>query len=232
MKKIVMPVVLSAVVAVMSSLNAQTLTNPSFELPVNSANASGVAPASFTTTTNGGYFESHGTGVFTGTFGALVPEDGSQFLQLSGAGSSVYQDLGVLDANSTYTLTIAIGKENYSGSIPESLVSLLNGTDLSGTTLGSYDTTAFTFNSDPNGVTQFSDVSFTFTTGASVSGDLTFAIQTITDPYGGNPPGTSAIAFDNVRLTESSTPEPSTWALMLCGLGSFLAFQRLRRQNV
>jgi hypothetical protein len=117
-----------------------------------------------------------------------------------------------LQPDTTYTLTVAIGSRadriNSSG-----IISLLNGTDNTGTVLA-------TGGGFPGTQNTWQNYSITFTTGASVSGDLTVELSTVGA-------GTIQADFDNVRLATAQvfktptlgTPKFSEGNLMLTGTG-------------
>jgi len=112
----------------------------------------------------------------------------------------VYQDVsanglgnGPLQPNTTYSLLVSVGIGRYSAVVNNAYISLINGTNSSGTVLAT--TTVSTLGMGPY-MGKFRDLLLTFTTGPSVSGDLTIAIGT-THGY----PSTGFIAVDNVRLT-------------------------------
>lgn len=120
-----------------------------------------------------------------------VPADQNQYCYVNMFNPSVtggiYQDVGALQPNTTYTLKVAIGSRHDRANSP-GIISLLNGADNTGAVLVSGGGL-------PSMQNRWQDYSTTFTTGASVSGDLTIALSVL-----GN--GTTIQAdFDNVRLT-------------------------------
>jgi hypothetical protein len=119
-----------------------------------------------------------------------APAAGNQYCYINMFNSSVtggiYQDVGALQPNTTYTLTVAIGSRADRINSP-GIISLLNGTDNTGTVFA-------TGGGLPGTQNTWQDYSITFTTGASVSGDLTVELSVV----GG---GTIQADFDNVRLT-------------------------------
>ncbi len=145
--------------------------------------------------------------------------DANQYLYINMFNPSVtggiFQDIGLLQPNTDYTLTVAIGSRN--DRINSSgIISLLNGTDNTGSLLATGGGLPVTQNT-------WEDYSINFTTGNTVSGDLTIGLSVL-----GN--GTTIQAdFDNVRLTASPVPEPGTCALVAAGFG--LMVVGLRRKS-
>jgi hypothetical protein len=143
--------------------------------------------------------------------------EGKQFAFLNGgAANVVYQDVGDLSANTVYTLTIALGSrlDQANGSI---YLGFQNG-------INNIDGTLLSLSSPLQSPTAFSgtfrDVTFSFTTPSSVSGDLTIFIQNVDD---------TPNVIDNVRLTAVAVPEPASLALLLGGGGLLLWRSRCRR---
>ncbi len=158
------------------------------------------------------------------TFPSPLPgtADGHYYGNLSGYGpdtpAHLWQDVGALVPDTTYTLTIAIGGGRYDWSIPAGHISLINGTDQTGTVLATADETSLNYGPYPN---TFRDLSATFTTGAGVSGDLTILITTVGGYSGINP-----MRFDNVRLVAEAVPEPTTLGLAGIAIGGLLSARR------
>jgi hypothetical protein len=150
-----------------------------------------------------------------------TPGDGSQFLYINdNAGTAtdgIYQDVGTLLADTTYTLTVAIGsRADWSpGPNGQGTISLLNGNDQTGTLLAS------TTSDVVSQTGTFSDFTITYTTAGSVSGDLIVDLSVV-----GNPSAFSQGNFDNVRLEASAVPEPGTLALVGGGLALLPVLRR------
>jgi hypothetical protein len=136
--------------------------------------------------------------------------------------TGLYQDLGALQANTTYKLTVAIGSRIDIQTLP-GIISLLNGTDNTGMVLASTNGVPATQNT-------WQDYSVSVTTGASVSGDITVELWV-------DPTLTARVAngvnnvqgdFDKVRLTATPIvfnapilrpPRVSGRNLILIGIG-------------
>ena len=187
--------ILSSTGVVISAANIVTVNNFSFENGYTPAFGNGGIPLQWTSY-NGDW---SGVGSSISQFSPAIVPDGTQYYAVntgpghSGA-SGAYQDVGALQSNTTYTLTVAIGRGDNNGVPPNGLgdwspgiISLLNGTDDTGTVLAStigYPATPGTWQ----------DYTATFTTGPTVSGDLVIEL-------GVDPASTYQSLFDNVRLT-------------------------------
>jgi alpha-L-rhamnosidase len=145
-----------------------------------------------------------------------APAAGNQYCYVNMFNPSVtggiFQDTGALQPNTTYGLTVAIGSRADRVNSP-GIISLINGTDNTDAVLASGGGLPATQNT-------WQDYSVAFTTGASVSGDLTIELSVL-----GN--GTTIQAdFDNVQLSEAplvvpsfSAPKVSGGNLILTGNG-------------
>jgi hypothetical protein len=143
------------------------------------------------------------------------------FLNLSGSQTGTItsaSSLGNILANTTYTLTVAVGNnaqadDMNNGSPGNVFLSLLgNGTAV--------NTTFIADGTVPD--SSFEDESVSFTTGASggVIGEA-LTIQLAAENSGDGV--ADAADLDNVRLTDVTTaPEPSTWALFAAGFAGLV----------
>jgi hypothetical protein len=200
---------------------AGTVYNPSFEFDV----ALGVGQVVATVPTSWTAFneaadidigsENAGGTDYTVNNPLAAPADAKQYCYINMFNPSVtggiYQDVGALQPNTPYTLTVAIGSRADRINSP-GIISLINGTDNTGTVLASGGGLPATQNT-------WQDYTVTFTTGPSVSGDLTIALSVLGD-------GTLIQAdFDNVRLRTTpvaptlGTPTVSSGKLILTGTG-------------
>jgi hypothetical protein len=147
-----------------------------------------------------------------------APAAGNQYCYINMFNPSVtggiYQDVGALQPNTSYTLTVAIGSRADRINSP-GIISLINGSSSTGIVLA-------TTNGLPAKQNSWQDYSVTFTSGDSTSGDLTIELSVL-----GN--GTTIQAdFDNVQLTATpvvlkaptlGTPEVLGGNLIVKGIG-------------
>ena len=150
----------------------------------------------------------------TGNTQDIPGADGNQGIWIN-SGGYCYQDVGALAANTTYTLTVAVGNRA-SKSYDTSLIQLAFYQDsYGGTLLGSSGSLGGTASAGGNHV----DVAYQFVTGASVSGNLVIALEQT---------GASQANVDNVRL--EAIPEPATLGLVgIFGVGLMVARRRMKR---
>lgn len=222
--------------AVITAQGASVLiNNHSFETPtlsdvanVNSGAGTGVFNGWNFVTQAGASFEDFGIenpggGAYTGAGGNGTPSgaDGINVAYLnqdnSGLFTGIFQNVGSLQANTEYTMTIAIGQrlDRVNGSVEFGLYNATTGaTDIwaTGTALSTATNVSTTAGS-------FQDFSVTFTTGATVSNDLYVAAR-----FTETSANLIQASLDNVRL--NAIPEPS--AAILGGLG-VLGLLRRRR---
>ncbi|HSY18297.1 MAG TPA: fibronectin type III domain-containing protein [Candidatus Acidoferrales bacterium] len=179
---------------------AGIISNPSFEFDATAPGTTVPAlPAGWTAFNPGGAggigSQNAGGVDFTVNNPLAAPAAGNQYCYINmfnaGVTGGIYQDVGPLQSNTIYSLTVAIGsradRNNSSG-----IISLINGTNNAGTVLASGGGLPATQNTWQN-------YTVTFTTGASVSGDLTLMLSAIGS-------GTIQADFDNVRLTVTPIP--------------------------
>jgi hypothetical protein len=130
--------------------------------------------------------------------------------------SSLYQDVGALVPNTTYSLTVYTGFSNAYSSGEFGVLQLVNGTSDTGTVLNS-----LTYTPSTVWPYAFENVNLTYTTGSTVSGDLTLVLG-VAAPAGGD-----FIGFNNVQLTATPVPAPATIGLFaLGGIGLLLIGRR------
>ena len=186
---------ISCPVATSATIN---INNPSFENDVLPDGAQTINPTPIS-----------GWNAYGGAFGIINPKD-TDFASASGdtvplpapadghqcayanGGSGLYQDVGPLQALTTYTLTVAVGARNsVSWGEGSGNIQLIHGTNTTGTVL------ATTSVSNTGLAGAFKDFAAIFTTPATVSGDLTVAMNTTTAVQ---------ICYDNVQLVASVAP--------------------------
>ena len=192
--------VTSSIATVISSTNIVTVNNFSFEAGTHAGSGGQTIPQAwldfnnrnFSTVANNSY----------SVVGPLAPPaDGNNFFAINEGPSDptggIYQDLGPLQANTTYTLTVAIGRRmdfpNPPGTLGSpGIISLINGTNQNGIVLA-------TTNGIPTAADSWQDYSVTFISGPAVSGDLIVDLSVAgASTYQAN--------FDNVRLTKTPAP--------------------------
>jgi hypothetical protein len=177
------------------------MTNPSFE--VNAASGPGQlvpsVPTGWTSFNEAGRSDigsqwagdNSGNYDYTANTPLAVPAADNQYCYVNMFNPTViggiYQDVGALQPNTTYTLTVAIGSRNDRINSP-GIISLINGINNTGTVLTST-------NGLPSLQNTWQNYSASYTTGNSVNGDLTVVLSVL-----GNS-STIQADFDNVRLT-------------------------------
>jgi hypothetical protein len=199
--------VTSSIASVVSAPNIVTVNNYGFQTQILSPGQTigGAAPTNWTqfnVGSGGSYFigltyASGPANDFTDPLTA--PANGNNYLfvnRFNGNGTQVagvYQDVGALQPNTTYTLTVAIGQRGDAGpngSWSPGIISLVNGVDDTGTVLATGGGLPATANTWQN-------YTITYTTGASVSGDLTVELSVLDAP-------SIQADFNNVELTKAS----------------------------
>jgi hypothetical protein len=128
----------------------------------------------------------------------VAPANGNQYCYVNlynnpNPSTGIYQDVGALQPNTDYTLTVAIGNRADRQELP-GIISLINGVNNTGTVLASDYGVPATQNT-------WQDFATGFTTGASVSGDLTIELSVDPTVTGDGNGGSVQAAFDNVQLT-------------------------------
>ena len=209
---------MSSTGVVISAANIVTVNNFSFENGSTVAFGNGSIPVQWTS------FNGDWAGVSSGAsqFSPAIVPDGTQYYAVNtGPGhsgpSGIYQDVGALQPNTTYTLTVAIGRGDNNGVVggngswSPGIISLLNGTDDSGTVLAT--TTGY-----PTTPGTWQDYTATFTTGSSVSGDLVIEL-------GVPPAATYQSLFDNVRLTTGAATATLTQTILPAHTETFVGDQ-------
>jgi hypothetical protein len=180
--------IVSSTAVVIGSTNIVTVQNFSFENGSTSGPGGGTLPVSWSQAGSVNW-----CAVSSGTY-STIP-DGTDFFAVnegpSDSTGGIYQDVGALLPNTTYTLTVAIGHHPSFQNSP-GIISLINGVNNTGTVLAST-------NGIPDASGAWQDYTVTFITGSSVSGDLTIALTVA-------PASTYQANFDNVRLTKAPAP--------------------------
>ncbi|HSY20300.1 MAG TPA: immunoglobulin domain-containing protein [Candidatus Acidoferrales bacterium] len=191
--------VTSAVAQVVSSTNIVTVNNFSFEAGT-TGSGNIVIPTSWVPFNNNN-FSVVANNSYSVVNPLAAPADGNNFYAINeGPGDptgGLYQDVGPLLANTTYTLTVAIGRRQDFPNPPGTLgspgiIALINGTNNTGTVL-------VTTNGIPATADTWQDYTVTYITGDTVSGDLIVALSVA----GAN---TFQANFDNVRLAKAPAP--------------------------
>lgn len=155
---------------------------------------------------------------------------------VNGGQNLIYQDLGPVSANTTYTLTVGVGSPGSgygSGAADAALIALVNGTVDTSTATAALPTI------DPaNELTVTTGTSLgamqaetvTLATGATVSGDLTVLLENVTPQFSsGTTVQESQISFGNVQVNASPVPEPTPLALLAVAAGALCLLHRRRR---
>jgi hypothetical protein len=157
-------------------------------------------------------------GNYTGSEPSSRATDGTQIGFANDPGTGLYQDLGAIQPNTDYHVTVALGSPNAYPT--DATAALLNGTNNTGTYLGSVTNPA-------NNSNVLTDFSFDVTTSPTAAGDLTiFLSNSSLTESSATGDGVQA-NFDNVRITATSVPEPASLAFMAVGGLALLARRRL-----
>jgi len=197
-----------------------TVQNFSFETPVQAPESYAPSMTGTSWGQGGGSagvqffpFGSQGFNQTSATSPLPAPGAGLQAVYVNDAGNYIYQNVGSLTPNTTYTLTVAAGNQSGFGPGSVGYIALVanayNGTILAQSTVSGQPTSSF------------ADFTTSFSTGSAASDDL-YIVLGITS---GN-----QIDFDNVRLDASaaSVPEPASMLLLGAGLLGLGAARRRR----
>ncbi len=206
-----------------ASATAITVLNPDFSSPTTSTwvfGGTAVPAADSAVTTDWGidgyagvtshFYSQDPTGQIpnlVGTQAGVVDTAGDNTtLTTQPDNSSLYQDVGALQPNTTYSLTVYTGFSNGYITGEFGVLELVNGTSDAGSVLNSVTYTPSTAWPYP-----FEDVSLSYSTGSAVSGDLTLVLG-VAAPAGGD-----QIGFNNVQLTATPVPEPAALGTLAAG---------------
>lgn len=142
-------------------------------------------------------------------------------------GADLYQDVGALRPNTTYSLTVSTGFNNSYSTGEYGVLELVNGTSDSGIVLNSVTYTPL----DMSWPWSFEDINLSYATGSTVQGDLTLVLGT-----GAPQTGVHDVGFNNVRLTATAMPGlaagvPEPMTLGLFGVGGTLGLLLLKRRK-
>ncbi len=200
-----------AAATTMISQAAISITNHSFEDDVLADGAAATTGTTGWVNNGSGHFNPQDAQIFGTTGSGLIPGgDGSQVAFINFG--PFYQNIGTIEANSIYELTVAIGaRRDLSWA---NLTVALRASSETGTVLASQ---VYVHADAPVG--SFTDVSFSFDSNdfaGEVGNDLFVTFSAAPQPL-----------IDNVRVTETLVPEPSTTALL--GLGGLALILRRRK---
>lgn len=200
--QIIKPCLLAALIG--AGLSAQVangtpVTVPDFSFENTAITPGGTTAApnvgtNWTASGNGGVYleDINGTNDFTGTT-LPAPADGTNYVveNINGHTARCWQDIGPLQSNTVYTLTVAVGN-TLTNNTGVGAIALVNGISPFSPVLGS--TTVDSSSVTPGA---FNDYTLVYTNGYQASGNLTILLRGDT--------GTQ-ILFDNVRLDATNTP--------------------------
>ena len=177
---------------------AAPITVPDFSFEDSVVTPGGTAGLSTNWSSAGGsYVQNITNSLFTSST-LPAPADGTNFLveQMSGSSSYVWQDLGPLQSNMTYTLTVAVGQFQDGSAAGQGSIALVNGANPFGTILAAtpVDAALVATNSFTNRVVVFS-------TSYNASGELTGLLE-----------GTNVglLPLDNLQLDATPLPQAAT----------------------
>ncbi|HEX7654043.1 MAG TPA: hypothetical protein VF607_11085, partial [Verrucomicrobiae bacterium] len=190
--------VTSAVAQVVAATNIVTVRNFSFEDGTQTGSGGKTIPVQWSDFSNNNFSAVDGAN-FSVVNPLAPPADGNNFFAINEGPADptggIYQDVGALQPNTIYTLTVAIGRRADvspgTGDWSPGILSLRNGTDNTGTLLA-------TVTGHPDNQDSWQDYSVSFTN-VSTTGHLT-----VTLAVAGS--GTFQGLFDNVRVTTAPAP--------------------------
>ncbi len=150
--------------------------------------------------------------------GAVNGNNANTTLSSEPYNSDFYQNVGALQANTAYSLTVYTGYYNTDEAGVFGVLQLVNGTSDTGSVLNSVTYTPSTVWPYP-----FEDVNLSYTTGSAVSGDLTLVLG-VAAPNSNSP----WMLFNDVRLTATPVPDPAVIGLFAAGGMGLLLVGRKR----
>ncbi len=168
------------------------------ESTITSAGGTGGVSTNWSSVSGGGNYVQNISATLFNSPSLPAPADGTNYLveQMNGHVAYCSQDVGLLQPNTTYTLTIAVGQDLTGSSTGQGFIALLNGPGMFSPILSA---TAVDASKVAPGT--FADSTVSFSTPYNVSGDLSVLME-----------GTNlnAIPFDNVRLDATPLPQSVT----------------------
>ncbi len=231
--------------------NSQAVSpNNDYVTPANASNGFGwgAVMQSANTTGNEGYWS---IGNQTLANGGLTGGSGGYAGFVNGGTNLIYQDLGAISPNTTYTLTVNVAQPQSgdfgNNTADMATIALMDGQVVTSSASASFQTGSGTsYASFPPSSSDSEIASSTFapavstltsetvslTTGATATGDLTVILENST-PVVDSTGATiqSQVSFNNVQVTASSVPAPATGLLAAVGIGSVVLLGRRRKMT-